>query len=117
MSIKRKISQSRQLCKCRNLSPSHYFEKNLGNAAAPLSQNNLLKYKKQLLIYAGRNFINSISAEFCTRGGFKRRTALRQIGIIFKCYIMMIDVAKIWIKQSEIISLWYIVFLSSYLFR
>lgn len=45
-------------------------------------------------------FTNSISTEFWTEEVFKKRTASRQIVIIFKCYIM-INMAKIWIKQLE----------------
>lgn len=45
-------------------------------------------------------FTNSISTKFWTEEVFKKRTASRQIGIIFKCYIM-INMAKIWIKQLE----------------
>lgn len=56
-------------------------------------------------------FTNSISTEFWTEEVFKKRTVSRQIGIIFKCYIV-INMAQIWIKQLETLSLSYVFFSS-----
>lgn len=49
-------------------------------------------------------FTNSIFTNFWTEKVLKKRTISKQIGIIFKCSII-INMAKIWIKQLKIIFL------------